>query len=213
LCTNGGALLSEDNKTCLLDSPEAIETLEFIMELHKYAAPGSVSRHWDESGAILGQGVIATDIIINSQASNLYNPEKSNFVDELLFAPIPYKKNHGSISNTWGGAIMSNSKNKEAAFIALQYLTMPDLSKSMVTDVSGTTPVRMSLLEDQALIAEIPALKVEAEVIDACVSKPKVDTMAAITTIVASEIQNAINGVKTAEQAMKDAKALVEAEL
>ncbi|MDR1736895.1 MAG: extracellular solute-binding protein, partial [Oscillospiraceae bacterium] len=39
LCTNGGALLSEDNKTCLLDSPEAIETLEFIMELHKYAAP------------------------------------------------------------------------------------------------------------------------------------------------------------------------------
>jgi len=89
------------------------------------------------------------------------DPSKSVVYDKLGFALHP--KQRYRLSETGGHAIgiPANAKNREAAFLFLQYITTKKADKELVK--VGGTPHRMSTVHDPELRKMFPYFEVLAE--------------------------------------------------
>lgn len=214
LYQDGGTLLTDDLKTCNLDTLEAKEALEYMVQLSKYASDGAINSHWDEAAAMMEQGSAAMEPMVNSQVGNITNTEKSTVTDKVNFAELPGKKISAAASNTWGIAISHNSKNPEAAFLFIQYLMQPDVIREIVTGTNGSTiPVRASLLSDPELQASYPWFNVMNSIATTpghAFSYPKSVQTTSIMDVLAGHLQNAVNGSESVDDALKNAKAEIE---
>ncbi|MEA4908534.1 MAG: sugar ABC transporter substrate-binding protein [Anaerolineaceae bacterium] len=215
LYQNGGTLLSEDLKTCNLDSDEAREALEYLIELSQYTTDGAINNHWDETAAIFAQGGAAMAPVVNTQVGNVVSPDKSMVSDSVGFAELPGKVTSAAASNTWGIAITRNSKNPEAAFLFIQYLMQPDHIKELVAATEGSTiPVRGSLLTDADFSTSYPWFDVMNAIATTpghAYAYPMSTQTTAIMEVLAGHVQNAIIGAETVDDALNNAKAEIEA--
>ena len=209
----GGQLLDDENKTCTLDSQEALDALTFMCELNSYGVEGSLSRHWDESAVLMMQGMVATDIYVSSQLSNVTDPEKSNYPDEIAVCALPKAVTRGSFSNTWSLAISSSSKAPEAAWYFVQYITSAAKVRDLViaTD-GGIAPSRTSLLNDAELVEKYPLFTAMADTsAEGALAAPKTSAWSSIQDAMVTHLQNAIAGTETPEEALAAAKSEIDA--
>ncbi len=209
LYSNGGSVLSDDMKTCLLDGQEALETLEFIKALQKYSLPGAINRGWDESVALFGQGNIASDIYVSTYTNNLDDPKFSTIVDKTSYAAPPYNKKPATASNTWSLGVLNSSKHKEAAAVTCMALTDSNVSRQYTLDLN-LTPVRNSLLADKTILEKNRVMAVQADIINTCIPRPHTASVAAMTDIIGNEIQAFLMDQKDAKKALLDAKAAID---
>lgn len=203
LYSNNGRLLADDNKTALFNSPEGVEALEFMISLMPFAAPGTTSRHYDDSAAIMGQGKIAMEMLIPYHMNTLQNPQKSTVVDKIKTVRFPAKQKSSTKVNTWALAIPAASKNAEAAYLLIQYLLSPQNLKKMVTDLNGgIVPSRNSSLTDSSIRASYPQFVVAAEAARDGFTYPPIPQISIIEQSLAKNIQRAINKEVSAKAAL-----------
>jgi multiple sugar transport system substrate-binding protein len=138
----GGRLVSKVN------SPESIEMNKFFVDLIKRGgSPQWSSSFWYTNQAELGAGKAAMqwDASNNSIQVNLQNmAEKGN----IAFAPSPTKKAGDKVLSNfwiWSAAMNANSKNKEAAWLFLQYFTGKDFLEYASVTGNNMDPVRTSV--------------------------------------------------------------------
>lgn len=214
LYQNGGTLLSDDLKTCTLDTPEAKEALEFLVELAKYSSPGAINNHWDEAAAIFAQGRAAMAPMVSSQVNNVVNPERSDVYDKVGYAEMPGVVVNTATSNTWGICITKNCEYPEAAYLFIQYLLKPSFMEELVVETQGATvPVRSSLLLSDKLLAEYPHFAIMNDISALpghTFSYPKLPETTAVMDVLAGHIQNAILGRESVDDALRNAKAEIE---
>ncbi len=142
----GGELVDED-WNCIINGPESLGSLEFLVGLRPYTPPGTGVFGWDESITTFQAGNCA---ITHSWGpfNILYeDPTKSELagkVDYILhpWGPVGRQELWGS----WGLAMNVDSKNKEAAFLFLQYLTGNKFAKEWA--LLGGAPARHSAYTD-----------------------------------------------------------------
>lgn len=215
LYQDGGTFLSDDLKTCNLDSAQSKEALEYLVELSKYTSDGAVNSQWPEVGTLFEQGNSAMSYMINTQVGNIMDSTKSNVFNNVGFAEEPGKVTNSATSSTWGICITKNCKHPEAAFLFIQYITNKENMKDLVVKTNGgTTPVRSSLLTDPELQKSYPWF----DVMNSIATKPghtfaypKTTQCASIMDILAGHVQNAVNGAETVGQALSSAKSEIEA--
>lgn len=124
---NGGKFLSDDGKTALLNAPEIVEALEFMVK--GYDILGGAEKVNAYSSTFQGEannpfltGQVAMLINVNNAITGYtrYAPDMDYKAD---LAPTPDGTNKITWSGGWSYAIPRGAKHPEAAFEVIKWLT------------------------------------------------------------------------------------------
>ena len=125
----GGRWLDDKGRPHLDEEP-FVKALEiYAGTLRKFGPPGIAGQQWAQNQVVFGQGQAAMNTDSSNFVSTYEDPKKSKLAGKVGYAPMP-KGPDGLRSSliSWCLAISPKSKNKEAAWYLVQWLT----SKAMV---------------------------------------------------------------------------------
>ena len=201
-----------DTKTVNINSPLGIEFMTWYTDWAlKYGPEGSLNWGWSDLAPAFGQGLLSMTIGGNASYTTIENPEKSSVAGKVGYAH-PVMKNDGKDPLfEWGWGINSASKNKEATWLLIEWMTSPTLIKAIAPEYG--CPARLSVYSDPAYINAMPS----QEFIDnqTWMMKNGVDPspqlidpgFAETSQIVSQEMSNVLAGIKDAKKACADIEA------
>jgi multiple sugar transport system substrate-binding protein len=125
---NGGGLLTEDKTGSMIDTPESKEAIQWYLDYFtNEQGARAVDLGDDWCGKALGEEQVA--IIFEGGWLDPYM--KSNYPDvKYAWAPMPEGKQKATLGFTVSYSIGVDSKNKDAAWVLLTYLTGPEGMKT-----------------------------------------------------------------------------------
>jgi multiple sugar transport system substrate-binding protein len=145
---NFGGDWLDKNGNPAINSPEAIRAWDaYSRVLRLYGPPGQTNFQWYEAASMFAQGRSAMMLDQNVIGNPMFNdPEKSRVVGRVGFAKFPA----GPVRDTpnmltWGLCITSSSKNKEAAWLLMQWLT--NKRQQLRAQMAGSSTARKSAWE------------------------------------------------------------------
>jgi multiple sugar transport system substrate-binding protein len=155
----GGRIMNDpENPTqAVFNSPEAIKAVELYAGLARdYGPKGEGNYTWQECVSDFQQGKVPMYLDVSVFMSQLEDPKLSTVSGKIGYAPMPSGP-AGSFPNggSWAVGINSASKNKEAAFLFLAWVTGKEMQLKIATDAAITS--RQSVLDDPALAQKFPA--------------------------------------------------------
>nr|WP_297175410.1 extracellular solute-binding protein [uncultured Agathobaculum sp.] len=115
---------------------------------------------------------------------------------------------NANVYGIWTIGIPANSQNKELAAELLTYLMDPEVQKSTVP--SGGVPCRYSSLQDPEILETYPQYEVVCQALESGVYRPVISEWTQFYTILGTEMDNIINGIKTVDEGLADAQAQLE---
>lgn len=144
----------EDGKlVCKLDSKEAIEMTDYWVKLIKAAGPSQWSNYtWYEASSDLGAGKAA--MLFDATSAGYFqnfegaSDQSGNIAWSTI--PLPAGKSESDMKANvwiWSMAMNADSKNKDAAWLFLQYFTSPDYMQYAGTDGASPDTPRQSVMD------------------------------------------------------------------
>jgi multiple sugar transport system substrate-binding protein len=199
-----GAKWFDENWEPAFTSAESIATLNFMKEMVKYGPPGIAGFDNDAANNAFLQGQAAMYIDANVVAGQIRDPRISKVVGKVGYALHPKQKTNLAEAGGFGIGIPANAKNKEAAFLFLQWLTMKDQDKKIAA--AGGAPMRLSTVNDpelQAKFEEFPVLAEQLKYADPD-WRPIIKEFSEIDTqYVGVVVNQVLTGEKSPEEAMQ----------
>jgi ABC-type glycerol-3-phosphate transport system substrate-binding protein len=126
--SNGGAVLGDDGK-CVLTSPQAIEALEFYKKMADYAPAGILNAPDEPMRELFLNGTLAVELWPALEQPTL---DKSKIDWDLLAGFAPAGKKAVGTYGGWNLVIYKQSKNQEAAWKFVQFMTREDVNGAVV---------------------------------------------------------------------------------
>jgi multiple sugar transport system substrate-binding protein len=214
LIANGGALFDEDWYPAF-DSPEGVKTLNWFIELYEAQAvpPGVLNYLWGDTGMGFASGTIALNMDWAGWGAFFNDPENSKVAGDVGFVRAP--KGDAGIRSGWTGwhsfSVAEKSKNKEAALSLVLFLT--NYESQMEEARMGLLPSRAQVWDDIASEFVSGGNEFMAELFktwklsmaEDTFTPPLIPEWVPFTNVLFPELQAAIVGDKTAEQALEDA--------
>lgn len=202
-----GAKVFNENWEPVFDSPASIKTINFMKEMVKYGPPGMTSFTVGDSDNAFLQGKASLYIDHDKIMGMVKDPAQSKVMGKVGFALHPKAEKYSSSTGGFGVGIPANSKNKEAAFLFIQWMT----SKGVAVDVAkaGGTPNRYSTFEDPELKAMYPEWKIYKEQLKYADPdwRPIIDVWGEINVqFLGVAVNKVLIGEMTAEEAMASIK-------
>ncbi|MFB3816713.1 MAG: sugar ABC transporter substrate-binding protein [Candidatus Methylomirabilales bacterium] len=120
----GGKYLTADNKSAI-NSPEWVKSMEWYSGiLRRFAPPGVVNFNWYECSAAFMQGQVGIYYDGVNFANQFEDKEKSKIVGKVGYAVLPAgPAGHFAPTFTNAMAVSAQSRNKEAAYLFIQWAT------------------------------------------------------------------------------------------
>ncbi|WGW13533.1 sugar ABC transporter substrate-binding protein [Saxibacter everestensis] len=143
----GGYLIDPDGKAAL-DSPETVAAVQRYADVLKAGGPAGVSSwDWLEINTAMQQGRAGMMQDSTNAIPDLRNPDKSTIADKFAVGAFPSQDGRSS-PNLWHWIVGLNSKgkNKDAAWLFLQWATSKPTS--ILLSTNGATPPRTSAWEN-----------------------------------------------------------------
>jgi multiple sugar transport system substrate-binding protein len=191
------------------NSPEGVATLQYLIDGVQGGLynPASLESGSEEIRRIFSQGE-AMFMLNWTYAGNLLNdPAESNVVGEVKAALIPGtdKAVSATVNGGEGLSIMADSKHPDEAWDFLEWLISPDVN---VTYANRTLPLWAANFEEGGPVSEAQPViaDIAAEQLGYMVNRPIVPYYTQASEILQREIQTALLGEKTAEDALADAE-------
>jgi multiple sugar transport system substrate-binding protein len=158
LWSRGGEFEGAGGKA-ILNTPEAAAALDFYRNTVRDASmcyPGAENFDSTRSGDVVLSGAIAMMVNWFGFAARCDRPG-SPLQGKIAIAPIPSDegKPPASLSVFWNLGIGTGSKNKQAAYDFIHFLTQPEMDLGIVKH--GTVGVRLSTWKDAQVQKQIPA--------------------------------------------------------
>ncbi|HSR11502.1 MAG TPA: extracellular solute-binding protein [Thermodesulfobacteriota bacterium] len=149
----GAKLYDYKTKKVVWDSPEAVASLEFLVELVKNGHPQISSLSATESTSSFAGGQGATCLEVSALMPVVENPKTSKVAGKVHYEPVPMgpKNDFNTISGA-GLAMSSQTKNKDAAYAFLVWM-LSRANGNIYVDNGGAV-VRSSLITKRK--ADIP---------------------------------------------------------
>ena len=219
LFSMGGEILDKDNKV-VINNEAGVKALTFYANLLKEGVvPPDVNTYgYNEILTTLQQGKAALGIQWMAATQDLQDCTKSPKVckdgQPLLQYTIPpgEKQSDGTIKHStggsqWGWVVPAGSKNPEAAYKFIEWLT----SKEGATQwaLNGGIPGNIEALSDPAVTAKIPQFKLLAEVMPYRQIVPPTLVTSDMVTTINEAIVAAVTGTKDPKAALDDAAAKI----
>jgi multiple sugar transport system substrate-binding protein len=195
-----GADFQDADGQSAIDTPEAVEAIEFYGDLlREYGPPGVTNMGWIEASALFAQGKAAFYIDADSQAYTFLDPDSSSVVDSVGFAQFPEGPAGSKFYNIvpWTVGINAYSEKKDAAWDFIKWVSNEENTKWLLEN--HTVPgARESAWNDDAATAEYPAglVEIARNVGDHGVGhdRPQLEQVAAAREIVGGPVITAIEG-------------------
>lgn len=196
--TYGVKFLSDDGKTCLLNSPEGIAAFQFKVDLYQ--------KEKVEAGAWRA-GAVDPDMGFQSQkyAMVLNGPWKIKALKEakINFGVALIPRGPVGTSTTVGGTnmvIFKNSKHQREAFEFLKYLTSAE-AQVRWCNALGQIPVNLKAF-DGVDTRQHPYLAVFMEQMKSAVARPVVPNYSDLENIINPEMEATLSGQKPVKDAL-----------
>lgn len=207
----GGKVYGEDGLPAF-KSDEGVAALQMMVDLMPSTDPGSISYAGIND---------ATNVLLAGRAGMMMNwpfmwnagndPKQSQIVGKMTSAVLPAgPKGSASIDGTDAWTITKASKIQEKAQKLIEFYLDAEVQKRQVLD-TGWLPIRLSVLADPEVQAKAPNAAVVLEQ-----AKHPYDSFVTadynqVTVAIGTEVQKALQGSKTAAQAIADAQDAVTA--
>ena len=199
----GAEMFGQDGQPSVA-SPEAIDSLRFMLELGKYSPPGYAGFNADEVSAHLLQSTAAMSINWPAWIAAMDDPGRSKVVGEIAFAPMPSARHQGVAElGAWLLAIPAASRNKDRAAEFLFWATSVDQMKRAV--LRGTPPTRRSVFLDPRLRALFRAFPAQLASLESARPRPRTPLWNEIENAFGIYLSRANSGSISPEEAMRRA--------
>lgn len=156
----GGSYFAEDGKHFTFDTPEAIATIQLLMDMvqkDKLVDPvlfnGEANQPYDGFFA----GVVASSFI-GSWAAGQGLVNYPDFKFDYVNTPVLFGTQRKYAADAgWGKVVSANSANQAAAWKLVQFMTAEQANAVTFNGVTGTIPALKALVENpQELLAKAP---------------------------------------------------------
>ncbi len=201
----GGRMFDEEGRP-VVDSPEALAALEFMLELAEIVPPGYVNFNADEVGAHLAQGSAVMGINWPAWIPTFEDSERSRVVGKIGYSTMPSAKAPGaSAIGNWLLGIPRGSRKQQAAFDFLVWAAAREQMR--LSALRGNPPTRKSLFEDEELNARFPAYSVQYEALQGSRPRPRTPLWNEIENTFGTYLSQANAGIYTPREALARANA------
>lgn len=207
----GGRIIDPSTNSPGFNLPGTLESLKYMIELAKYGPTGIEAFSFPEAWDAFMQGKAGMMIEASAAAPEVENPEKSVVAGKVGYAPMPAGPD-GAYSGVWGWgfSMTAGSKNKEAAWDFIVYMTSREMQDEYVGN--GGIPSRSSWLSDATLQTQYPYYKatldtlkqaadLQAKGLGVVIMDPR---WSQISEIMGTEGAKALAGEITPEQAVEN---------
>ncbi|SMX38217.1 ABC transporter substrate-binding protein [Octadecabacter ascidiaceicola] len=213
----GGNYLDEDNRP-IFNSDAGQRALQWFVDLYEAGAvpAGTTSYVWDDLGQGFASGTVALNLDWPGWAGFFNDPEASQAAGNVGVAVQPM----GSVTRTgWSGhhgfSVTNDCENKDAAASLVMFLTSEE--SQLAESAGGSLPTRTAVWEANIAAAEAGDDPFRAEALAAfaagaeyAFAVPAIPEWGESTNLVFPELQAAIVGDKTVEEALNDAAEAVD---
>lgn len=209
----GGSIVDEDGKTPTVDSAESAEGLQVLIDGFKSGdIPKPAITYTEEEGREAFQSGKLLFLRNWPYVHGLAAKEASSKVKgKFDVAPLPGLDGVGA--STLGGhntAISAYSDHKATAIDFVNFLASEEIQHEYL-DKGSLAPIRADVYEDAALIKKYPYLPTLLTSIENAVPRPITPFYPAVTKAIQDNAYAALKGEKTAEEAVADMAAAIEA--
>jgi multiple sugar transport system substrate-binding protein len=204
----GGNLLSQDGKQIAFNSPQGVQAADFYVGLRKYSPPDYLaSNSWD------GRVAFAQGKVAMYEAGAWFGGEMAQSYPKIKgkWSVAPMPTGPARCATTIAGdslAITSQSRNKDAAWLWIEFLSRPDNMKlwTFGTPTATLLPPRQSLLSDPELGRYNPWLKGFADQMKCAVNETTTNpNWGQASEALNAELGKAIYGEQSAAEALDKA--------
>lgn len=207
----GGEILDKNGKPTL-NSPAGMKALAYFLELAKYAPKGTPMNNTAQvRDTLLAGGAGIAPEVWPAWLGAMEDPAKSKVV-----GMVKVMKHPGEVAKSapmigiWHIALPAASKNKQAAFDFLQFVTGKEMQKKMAMD-AGLPPSRASIYDDADILKLRPWYPAIRDALANGKARPRTLYWAEIENILGGYLQQALIGEKTVEAALNEANAAIAA--
>ncbi len=215
LRANGGDLFDE-NWRPIFNSPEGVAALQWFIDIYEAGAvpAGTVNYTWDDIGQAMAAGQLALDLDWPGFAGFYSDPASSQIADDLGFAvaPVGTSGKRGAWSGSHSFSVTEACDNKEAAVSLAVFLTNDE--SSLMEAQAGNLPTRTATFDqavtwfnenDKPALAEM--FSVFRESLAEARTPPLIAQWIEVSNVLWPQLQAAIVGEKTAQEALDQAAA------
>lgn len=207
----GGKYLDDEGRPAF-NSPEGVRALDWFVNLYKSKAvpAGTTNYLWDDLGQGFASGTIALNLDWPGWAGFFNDPKSSKVAGNVGVKVQP--KGSAGIRTGWSGhhgfSVTESCPDKEAAASLVWWLTNEDSQK--LEAAAGPLPTRTAVWDWDIAEAEGDAYKTEVlqafqEAAQNAFPVPQTPQWIEISNAVYPELQAAILGDKTSQEALDDA--------
>jgi multiple sugar transport system substrate-binding protein len=197
----------EGNPT--LDTPNALQALEFYLKLRDVSPPGVEAFDSDEMATYLLQGAAMSSVNWPNWVADYEDPDSSKLVGEMAYTKLPDGTQVGVAHiGMWLMGMFSASPHKDLAFEFMHWVNLPEQQKYGAIEI-GLPPTRYSVMTDPEVNADPknPHLKVLMENIEFSRPAPRSPKWFDILNSVGLFLSEAVAGVKSPQEALDAAQA------
>lgn len=205
----GGSVFDE-NGAPIMNQGKGLEALSYMVDNLNAGIynPASIESFAEEVRRVYsaGQAAFATNWIYMYNLSN--DPQESQIAGDSEIALIPGFPDGNKSASCNGGmglSIMNTCQNPNEAWTYITFMCSREIQKKYS---ASALPIWISLYDDPELIALQPkTVPVAKEQIQYVYDRPQIPWYSQFSQLLAEELQAAITGVKTPQQALDDAVA------
>jgi multiple sugar transport system substrate-binding protein len=198
----------DENYNPTINSPEAVEALEYFKTLIPFAPKGVLTYDWDENANAFAQGTAAMNFQWHNAAPRFYDPEQSKIIGKFEMTAVPGKKQaDGTIKRTatfggWSLQIPVDAPNKEAAWEFLVWACSKELELRLAYSQTGARLSSLQNPELQKKYMEYPAILVS---LPTAKGRPRIAPYAELADALEVALSEAMTGTKSSQQALDEA--------
>lgn len=208
----GGTMYGPDGMPAF-NTPEGVDALQFMIDLQKAGGdPASISYVGINDAA---------SVFLSGNASMMFNwpltyaqaqkPDQSSIAGKVGAAVLPAgPAGTASLDGADSWSIANTTKNQELAAQLIQFYLSPEQQKAQALE-TGWLPILNSVLADPEVQKAAPNAQVILEQRKSPCNSFLTPDYTQVTQAIGSEVQAALQGNKTAAQAIKDSDQAVRA--
>ncbi len=195
----------DENGKASLDTQAAAEAMEFYAKAAQYAPEGVLNFHWDEAVTAAAQGKAAMLITLSTTLAWLDDPSRSSTVGQWDYIPLKYQGEPAGEVIYWNWAIPADTQNPEAAYEFLRWFAAgPQQGRVAVEAFTGGGT--KDFYADPALTEKLPFMGAVQEALTKSEPQPSLAEWPQIQEAIELEVQNAISGKATPEEAAQSVR-------
>ncbi|OLB74769.1 MAG: ABC transporter substrate-binding protein [Actinobacteria bacterium 13_2_20CM_2_71_6] len=204
----GGKFLSDDFKSVAFDQGGGLKALQWMKKTldDGLSNPNSLESVEDDALKTFSEGSAAFMLNWTYAYAGANDPAKSKVANKVAVAPSPTGSAGGpGVNGSMALCVASGSKNQQAAWQYISYLTSKDVQNKYAT---SSLPCWAASYDNADVVKTSPQMvPVAKKELANLISRPQVPRYNEISQILQVEVQNALLGKKTPDKALADAAA------